>query len=66
MNARKEKSTKTAPPDGASDGELRATSARRGPLLRDRATSEIRRLVLEHQLKPGELLREEHLASFLA
>ena len=65
MNAREKKPTKTAPPDGASDGELRATSARRGPLLRDRATSEIRRLVLDHQLKPGELLREEHLASLL-
>lgn len=65
MNASKETSTNIALPHGSSDGEPRSASTRKGPLLRDRATSEIRRLVLDHQLKPGELLREEHLASLL-
>ena len=38
---------------------------RRGPLLRERVTVEIRRLILENQLQPGQPLREEHLASML-
>lgn len=40
-------------------------SRRKGPLLRERVAGEIRRLILEHELQPGQPLREEHLASML-
>jgi len=40
-------------------------SRRKGPLLRERVTADIRRLILEHELEPGQPLREEHLASML-
>jgi DNA-binding GntR family transcriptional regulator len=38
---------------------------RSGPLLRERVTTDIRRLILANDLKPGEPLREEHLANRL-
>ena len=40
-------------------------SRRKGPLLRERVTADIRRLILENELEPGQPLREEHLASML-
>ena len=38
-------------------------SKRKSPLLRERVTADIRRLILENELQPGQPLREEHLAS---
>ena len=40
-------------------------SKRKSPLLRERVTADIRRLILENELQPGQPLREEHLASML-
>ena len=46
-------------------GTTGSDSKRKGPLLRERVTADIRRLILEHELQPGQPLREEHLASML-
>lgn len=45
--------------------ERQRTPPRKEPLLRERVTAELRRLILDNELKPGELVREEHLASLL-
>lgn len=50
--------------DPTSSGKSGGTR-RTKPLLRDRVTVEIRQLILDGELKPGVLLREEHLASML-
>lgn len=48
-----------------STGAPGSGSRRKGPLLRERVTADIRRLILKHELQPGQPLREEHLASML-
>ncbi len=48
-----------------SSGTAGSGSRRKSPLLRERVTADIRRLILENDLQPGQPLREEHLASML-